>query len=63
MKLMIVLVFGAALMACGGKSKNNTTPTGSQTETAPDGTGGTTYGGATPDQGSAVDPTDPCAAD
>lgn len=51
MKIMISVVMAAALMACGGKSTKSTTPdntAGTTQTTAPvEGTGGTTYGGAT----------------
>jgi hypothetical protein len=57
------MLLAASLMACGSKAKKNTTPPDNQTgttETTPDGTGGTTYGGAqttpAPDSGA-----DPCA--
>jgi hypothetical protein len=60
MKIMCALLLAASLMACGGKAKKNTTPdnkTGT-TETTPDGTGGTTYGGAqtAPAPSSSADP-------
>jgi hypothetical protein len=61
MKTIAILLVTASLMACGGKAKKQTTPdnkTGT-TEMKPDGTGGTTYGGAQtppPTEGGA----DPC---
>ncbi|MDQ3364963.1 MAG: hypothetical protein M3680_06005 [Myxococcota bacterium] len=49
----VAFVMAAALAACGGGKKADTTPT-SSTEMKTDGTGGATYGGATA-------PADPCA--
>ncbi|HEX5059292.1 MAG TPA: hypothetical protein VFV99_08035 [Kofleriaceae bacterium] len=64
MKIIISVLLAASLMACGGKAKKTTTPdnkTGT-TEMKPDGTGGTTYGGAqTTPPATPASGTDPCA--
>lgn len=51
-KIILAFALTASLLACGGKSNQTTTPqntTGTTTETqnTTEGTGGTTYGGAT----------------
>jgi hypothetical protein len=54
-KLIVSFAFAASLLACGGKSKSSATPdnatgttqTQNTTQGTTDGTGGTTYGGAT----------------
>jgi hypothetical protein len=53
MKIMVALMLAASLMACGGKSKQSSTPVTTDTETTPpEGTGGATYGGpSAPDAG------------
>lgn len=49
MKLILAFVTAASLMACGGKSKQeSTTSTSPETATLPEGTGGSTYGGEQP---------------
>lgn len=64
MKIIISVLLAASLMACGGKAKKSTTPdnkTGTA-EMKPDGTGGTTYGGAqTTPPATPASGTDPCA--
>ncbi len=67
--LVTAFILSAALMACGGKSKKATTPTGTDTEMKANGSamGGSTYGGTmTPAGGSAAPMSsggaDPCAA-
>jgi hypothetical protein len=66
--LAIAFILSAGLMACGGKAKKATTPTGTDTEMKANGSamGGSTYGGAmTPAGGSAAPMSsggaDPCA--
>ena len=64
MKCMVAVLMAASLMACGSKAKKSTTPdnkTGTTTETQTEGTGGTTYGGATAPTPPAGGGADPCA--
>ncbi|MBA3820970.1 MAG: hypothetical protein H0X17_18935 [Deltaproteobacteria bacterium] len=58
----VAFVMAAALAACGGGKKADTTPA-TTTEMKSDGTGGSTYGGATAptDPGAGGSTADPCA--
>ncbi len=64
--LVTAFILSASLMACGGKAKKATTPTGTDSEMKANGSamGGSTYGGTMTPAGSAA-PTsggaDPCA--
>ncbi len=64
MRFIAAIVIAGALVACGGKSKNNTTPSnkgGTPTDTTKP-AGGATYGGQTGCAGGAQ-PTKPAGGD
>ena len=63
MKIIVAFLMTASLVACGGKSKKQTTPNNTNTDNQmkTDGTGGTTYGGAKPPTPAPTNGADPCA--